>query len=295
MTWNPWDLCSCKPEISKQPVDIFEKDTRVGTGSQGWFCSIVVIFVANFWRGSSLSGFRHELEDTIQVLWGSFFTHPPKWVFNRTSPKKVVEIGKLSPDFSSFQCGNIQLFPFRWPIKLVSLSTDFEQNYPTIFIWGWIFILPATGGRLWLMAVLETSQDGALERMCLSLFHRFGCEGTLDLQVCKLKISESLFNRCIIFFYMRRIQDFRFDSYPPRVFFSSSFQQNHHFIQSKLCGCTQDFHQIFYVPKGSKKVESSSHWTAICLKEQKANWAVKEKCTHCFTYIYHISYTCRWL
>ena len=199
-TWNPGDLCSCKPEISKQPVDIFEKDTRVGTGFQGWFCSIVGIFLANFWRGSSLSGFRYELEDTIQVLGGTFFTHPPKWVFNRTSPKKVGEIGKLSPDFSSFQCGNIQLFPFR-PINLISLSTDFEQNYPKVFIWGWIFILPASGGRLWLMPVLETSRYRALERMCLSLFYRFVCEGTLNLQVCKLKISESVFNRCILFFH----------------------------------------------------------------------------------------------
>ena len=177
-------------------MDIFEKDTRVGTSSQGWFCSIVVIFLANFQRGSSLSGFRHELEDTIQVLWGTFLTHPPKWVFNRTSPKKVVEIGKLSPDFSSFQCWNIQLFPFRWPINLVSLSTDFEQNYSNIFLWGWIFFLPATGGRLWFMAVLHS--------MCVCPFlHRSGGEGPLDLQVCKLKGSPKnlFFNRWKSFFF----------------------------------------------------------------------------------------------
>lgn len=249
MTWNPGDLCSCKPEISKQPVDIFEKDTRVGTGSQGWFCSIVVFFLANFWRGSSLSGFRHELKDTIHVLWGTFFTHPPKWVFNRTSPKQVVEIGKLSPDFSSFQRGNIQLFPFRWPINLVSVSTDFEQNYPNIFIWGWIFILPATGGRLWLMAVLETSRYGALERMCLSLFHRFVCEGTLDLQVCKLKISESLFNRCILFFH---------DTNPG---FQFRFMKSLHPTQA-LWMYTGFPPTFLCAKKGSKKKRKrSSHWT----------------------------------
>lgn len=126
MTWNPGDLCSCKPEISKQPVDIFEKDTRVGTGSQGWFCSIVVFFLANFWRGSSLSGFRHELKDTIHVLWGTFLLTLPS-EFSTEHP-----LNRSWGDRETFSW--FQLLPV-WKYPTISLSMAHKSGKR--FHWFW--------------------------------------------------------------------------------------------------------------------------------------------------------------
>jgi len=128
------------------------------------------------------------------------------------------------------------------------------------------------------MAVLETSRYGALERMCLSLFHRFVCEGTLDLQVCKLKISESLFNRCILFFH---------DTNPG---FQFRFMKSLHPTQA-LWMYTGFPPTFLCAKKGSKKKENAAVIGQPTMSKRTEGQLSSERKMYSIvldTYIYHI-------